>query len=238
MNFVLLQDATSQFTGMVNDALGREAVKPVTLDIPQPPPDDLHFHRLVVWCYGFFYEAAIDVLKECKALLKQGPPERTNRFDRGSKVVNNLRTYKVHNLPPSKENDGKRKQAEAWIADASSDGKGIAGATQELCRITLEMVSDLIAAWNDATKDASDAGQLIERVLGAIDKTWQPHELDNIVRDVASEINLSGFDAKAFRDLHLEEWRKCAGCFLDRETAAAGLRRLIRSSMQSKFGTG
>lgn len=101
----------------------------------------------------------------------------------------------------------------------------------------MEMVSDLIAAWIDATKDSSDAGQLIERVLGAIDNTWQPHELDDIVRDVADEINLSGFDAKAFRDLHLEEWRKCAGCFLDRETAAAGLRRLIRKSMESKFGT-
>lgn len=85
MNFVQLQDATSQFTGMINNALGRDAVKPVTLDIPQPPPDDLHFHKLVVWCYGFFYEAAIDVLRECKALLKQGPPERTNRFDRGQR---------------------------------------------------------------------------------------------------------------------------------------------------------
>lgn len=238
MNFLLLEEAAGQFTCMVNDALGREAVKPVTLDIPRPPPDDLHFHKLVVWCYGFFYEAAIDVLRECKALLKQGAPERTNRFDRGSRVVNNLRTYKVHNLPPSKENDSKRRQAEAWIAEASSDGKGIAGATQELCRITLEMVHDLIAAWSDATNDAGDAVQLIERVLNAIDKTWQPHELDDIVSDVATEINLSGFDAKAFRDLHLDEWRKCANCFVDRETAAVGLRRIIRSAMQSKFGTG
>lgn len=236
MNFELLRDATSQFTSTVNGALKREAIKPVTLEIPEPPPDDLHFNKLVVWCYGFFYEAAIDVLKEFKALLKQGSPERTNRFDRGTKIVNNLRTFKVHNLPPSKDNDVKRRQAEAWIAEASSSGQGIAGATQELCRITLEMVNDLIAAWKDATNDAGDSGQLVERMLMAIDRTWQPHELDAIVRDVATEINLLGFDPKAFRDLHLEEWRKGASCFIDREAAAVGLRRLIRSAIQSKFG--
>lgn len=236
MNFELLEDATGRFTAAVNGALGREAIKLMTLEAPVPPTDELYFHRLVVWCYGFFFEAAADVLKDFKALLKQGPPERTNRFDRGTKLVNNLRTYKVHNLPPSKENDYKRRQAEAWIADAKSNGQGVSGASQELCRIGLEMVNDLISVWTDATVDAYDSAQLVERMLMSLDGTWQPHEVDSIVRDVAIEINLSGFDAKAFRDQNLEAWRRGASCFIDREAATAGLRRLIRSTMQNSYG--
>lgn len=236
MNFELLEAATGRFTSAVNGALGREAIKPMTLEAPVPPPDELNFHRLVVWCYGFFFEAAADVLKEFKALLKQGSPERTNQFDRGTRLVNNLRTYKVHNLPPSKDNDKKRRQAEAWIEDATSNGQGVSGASQELCRIGLEMVNDLISVWTNATVDADDSAQLVERMLMAMDGTWQPHEVDSIVRDVANEINLSGFDAKAFRDQNLDEWRRCASCFIDREAATAGLHRLIRSTMQNTFG--
>ena len=236
MNFELLKDATGRLTAAVNGALGREAIKPMTLEAPVQPSDELNFHRLVVWCYGFFFEAAADVLKEFKALLKQGPPERTNGFDRGTRIVNSLRTYKVHNLPPNKDNDYKRRQAEAWIEEATSNGKGVSGASQELCCICLEMVNDLISAWRDATLDADDSAQLVERMLMALDGTWQPHEVDSIVRDVASEINLSGFDAKAFRDQNLDAWRKSASCFIDREAATAGLRRLIRSTMQNTFG--
>lgn len=236
MKFELLQAATSQFSSTVNEALGRPVIKPMTLEIPVQPPDELHFYQLVVWCYGFFYEAAIDVLKEFKALMRQGPPERTNRFDRALKIVNNLRTYKVHNLP-GKENDNKRKLAEQWIRDASCNGRGIAGAVEDLCRTTLEMVGDLNDVWKSATQDMEDLKQLVERMVMVIEKTWQPHELDAIVTDVATEIDLPGFDAKAFRDLHLEEWRKTANCFIDRETAETGLRRHIRSLMQSKFGS-
>ena len=236
MKFELLQAATSQLSSTVNEVLGLQAIKPMTLEVPVPPADELHFHKLVVWCYGFFYEAAIDVLKEFKALMRQGPPERTNRYDRASKIVNNLRTYKVHNLA-GKENDTKRTLAEAWIKEATDNGRGIAGAVEELCRITLEMVDDLNDVWKSATQDAGDSQQLVERIVMAIEKTWQPHEFDAIVIDVANEINLPGFDAKAFRDQHLAEWRKAASCFIDREAAATGLRRHIRSLMQSMFGS-
>lgn len=236
MKFELLQTETSQLSEAVNKALGRAAIKPMTLEIPVPPPDELHFYQLVVWCYGFFYEATIDVLKEFKALMRQGPPERTNRFDSTLKIVNFLRTYKVHNLP-GKENENKRRFAEQWIKEASTDGQGIAGAVEELCRITLEMVGDLNEVWMSATQDMDDLKQVVERMVMAIENTWQPYQLDAIVMDIAAEIDLPGFDAKAFRDQHLEEWRKTSNCFIDRETAETGLRRHIRSLMQSKFGS-
>lgn len=236
MSFLRLQEAAIAFTNMINTDLGRAAIHPVTLEAPESPPDELYFNRLVVWCYGFFYEAAVDVLKECKALLKTRPPEQTNLYERSARVVQNLRTYKVHNLPPSRDNLKKQNMAREWIADASGNGQGIEGAAQELCDITLAMLSVLTTAWKESTKDPADREQLIERVVSSLEDVWQPYQLDEIVKDVAEEIGLEGFDAKAFRCIHLDTWRSSARCFIDREAATVGLRRTIRRAMENTFG--
>lgn len=236
MNFLLLEEAAIAFTNMVNADLGRAAIHPVTLETPEPPPDELHFNRLVVWCYGFFYEAAADVLKECKALLKTRAPEQTNLYERSARVIQNLRTYKVHNLPPNRDNLKKQQMAREWIADASVKGQGIDGATQELCEITIAMLSVVTAAWKESTKDPGDRDQLVERVVHSLEDTWQPYQLDEIVNNVANEIGLEGFDAKAFRAIHLEVWRSSARCFVDRDAATLGLRRIIRRAMENTFG--
>ena len=236
MTFLRLQEAAIAFTEMVNEDLGRVVIQPVTLETPQPPPDELHFTRLVVWCYGFFYEAAADVLKECKAMLKTREPDQTNRYESSARVVQNLRTYKVHNLPPSKGNQKKQQMAQQWISDAIAKGEGIASATEALCEITLAMLSAVTSAWKESTKDPGDRVQLIKRVLLSLEETWEPHQLDEIVSDVAEEIGLDGFNAKAFREIHLETWRGHARCFVDREAATIGLRRTIRKAMENTFG--
>lgn len=237
MNFAQLEAAATALTASINSDLGREAIKPITLETPQPPPDELHFIRLVVWCYSFFYEAAADVLKECKALMKQSDPERTNRYDLGTRTINNLRTYKVHNLPPSKSNDKKRVAAQAWLSDFSNENDGVARATERLCEMALAMINDVASLWTAATKDPGDASQLIKRVTGALDNVWAVHELHQMAREAAEEIQLHGFDAKVFCDAYVEEWRQIGGCFLDRESGAAGIRRAIRVTMLRVFGT-
>ncbi|MFR0691634.1 hypothetical protein ACLUTX_19710 [Enterobacterales bacterium AE_CKDN230030158-1A_HGKHYDSX7] len=236
MSFLRLQEAVIAFTDMVNADLGEGVIHPMTLEAPVPPPDELHFNRLVVWCYGFFYEAAVDVLKECKALLKTRDPDQTNLYDRSSRVVQNLRTYKVHNLAPSKDNRKKQQLAQEWIASAMAKGQGFEGPIQELCEITLAMLNAVTAAWKEATQDAGDRLQLIERVVNSLEAVWQPHQLDEIVDSVAAEIKLNGFDAKAFRAIHLDTWRSSARCFVDRESATLGLRRAIRSALENTFG--
>jgi hypothetical protein len=236
MTFLRLQEAAVAFTKMVNEDLGQVVVQPVTLDTPEPPPDELHFTRLVLWCYGFFYEAAADVLKECKALLKTREPGQTNQYEQSARIVQNLLTYKVHNLPPSKGNLNKQQMAQQWISDAIAKGQGIASATEELCNITLAMLSAVTTAWKESTKDPGDRAQLVERVLRSFEETWAPHQLDDIVKDVAEEIGLIGFNAKEFRTIHIETWRSNARCFEDRETATVGLRRIIRRAMENTFG--
>ena len=236
MSFLRLEEEAIAFTNMINKDLDRVAIHPVTLEAPEPPLDELYFNRLVVWCYGFFHEAAVDVLKECKALLKTRSPEQTNQYERSARVVQNLRTYKVHNLPPSGDNLKKQSMARAWIADASGNGKGIKGAAQELCDITLAMLSVLTTAWKESTEDLADREQLIDRVVSNLENVWQPYQLDEIVKNVAQEIGLEGFDAKAFRNIHLNTWRSRARCFIDREAATEGLRRTIRREMENTFG--
>ncbi|MBD8160275.1 hypothetical protein IFU23_19500 [Pantoea agglomerans] len=236
MNFPKLEAAATTFTILINKDLGREVIKPITLEAPEPPPDELHFFRLVVWCYGFFFEAASDVLKECKALMKQSAPERTNRYDQGSRTINNLRTYKVHNLPPSKGNTKKLSDAKAWLAEYRTESSSIEKATEELCNIALIMIHDVTNVWEAASKDPTDAIQLFERVKNALDNAWAAHEFHQIANETADEINLSGFNAKAFCETHIAEWRQTASCFLDRESAAQGLRRTIRNTMLREFG--
>jgi len=236
MTFMHLQQEAIAFTEMVNGDLGRVVIHPMTLETPAPPPDELYFTRVVVWCYGFFYEAAADVLKECKAMLKTREPEQTNQYESSARVVQNLRTYKVHNLPPSKGNLKKQEMARQWIADATAKGEGIASAAEELCQITRSMLSAVASAWKESTQDPGDRAQLIERVVHSLEETWEPHQLDEIVSNVAEEIGLKGFDAKAFRSIHLDTWRGNARCFIDRDAATEGLRRSIRKAMVNAFG--
>lgn len=238
MNFGSLEAAAQAFTARINTDLGREAIKPITMEKPTPPPDELYFNRLVAWCYGFFFEAAADVLKECRALLKQNAPDRTNRHTQGVRTIGSLRTYKFHNLPPGGENDKKRAAAIAWLSDFQKDGQSIAHASEALCGIALVLIEDVMQLWVDATRDPEDAAQLIERVKHTLDQFWPPHELDDIVRDVAREIQLDGLDAKAFREKHIESWRQLSCCFFDRGSAEIGMRRAIRSRMRTDFGPG
>jgi hypothetical protein len=236
MNYAQLEAATAAFTTLINNDLGREAIKPMTLQTPRPPPDELHFFQLVVWCYGFFFEAATDVLKECKALMKQNAPERTNRYDLGTRTINNLRTYKVHNLPPSKGNDLKRAAAQAWLAEFNSESDGIARAAERLCEMALAILDDVILLWKSATKDPDDASELINRVKASLDNTWPAHELHQMVLEIAEDIQLTSFDAKTFCDNYIEDWRRIGGCFLERDSAGAGIKRAIRNTMLSVFG--
>lgn len=238
MNFQALEAAASAFTARINEDLGREAIKPVTMETPFPPPDELYFNRLVAWCYGFFFEAASDMVKECRGLLKQNSPERTNRHTKGIRVINSLRTYKFHNLPPGRDNDRKKAEAKAWLADYEKSSEGVAKSCEMLCAEALALIDDLMQLWRDATSDADDAVQLFNQVNQSLDQLWPPHELDAILREVALEIKLEGFDAKAFRDDNLEGWRKLAGCFTDRASAEIGMRRAIRTKMHQAFGAG
>lgn len=237
MTFSQLQEAALAFTSMVNEDLGQTAIQPMTLEAPEPPPDELHFHKLVVWCFGFFYEAAADILKECRAMLKTRAPEQTNRYDQSSRVIQNLRTYKVHNLPPINGNQKKQATAKDWIADASDNNRGFSGATDDLCKLALDMLSIVSHAWKESTQDAADRAQLVDIILLSLQRTWQPHQFDEIVRQVTDEIGLKGFDAVAFRSTNINKWRDNARYFIDRETADIGLRRIIRRDMENTFGS-
>ncbi|MGE8501741.1 MAG: hypothetical protein ACN6P1_05830 [Pseudomonas sp.] len=236
MIFSQLEAAANTFTTLINNDLGREVIKPMTLETPEPPPDELHFFRLVVWCYGFFYEAAADALKECKALMKQSAPERTNRYDLGIRTVANLRTYKVHNLPPSRGNDKKRADALTWLAEFKAESNGMERAAERLCEIALEMINDVTSLWRAATSDPDDATQLFKRVTDALDNVWAVHELHQIVSETAGEIQLTGINVKVFCEPHIEEWRQIGSCFLDRESGAEGIRRAVRITMHRVFG--
>ncbi|WP_418126189.1 hypothetical protein [Variovorax sp. 160MFSha2.1] len=238
MNFGQVEAAATALTDLINRDLGRDAIKPMTLETPQPPPDELHLIRLVVWCYGFFYEAAADVLKECKALMKQGVPERTNRYDAGTRTISNLRTYKVHNLPPSKNNDRKREAAQTWLKEFSTGTEGMELASQRLCEMALAVIEDVSFIWKAATKDPDDASQLIRVVKAALDNSWAVHELHQMAREAADEIQLSGFDPKTFCEGYIEEWRQVGSCFLDRASGAIGIRRAIGITMRGVFGPG
>lgn len=236
MSFSELEAAATQFTSLINRDLKKEFIQPVTLVTPSSPLDEFHFMQLVVWCYGFFFEAANEALKECRALMKQGNPQHTNEFENGHRLVNQLRTYKVHNLPPSKTNNYTRKSVETWLAQFNDDTSGLQRACESLCNTALSMIKYATEVWIGATQDPEDASQLFKHVMDSLENNWAQHELSQIAHEIAEEINLSGFDAKAFCTNHLDEWRKTAGCFFNRASAEEGLRRTIRLTIYNLFG--
>jgi hypothetical protein len=53
MSFVQLKDVCDEFRTLLRAATGRELIDAVSVDEPKEPEDELHFIKLVSWCYVF-----------------------------------------------------------------------------------------------------------------------------------------------------------------------------------------
>src|SRR4051812_23804983 len=111
MSFLDLRSACETFRSLLRETTGREVISAVSVDDPAEPKDELHFLKLVSWCYVFLFEASQPTARYILSLLRTANPNVHKSVHTTIESVNHLRTVRVHNLmPESRRDDYKKRQ--------------------------------------------------------------------------------------------------------------------------------
>jgi hypothetical protein len=237
MSFVILKSACDGFRTLLRQDTGRDLIDAVSVDEPKEPEDELHFLKLVSWCYVFMFEASQPSTKHILSLLRKANPESHRAISLTFETVNNLRTVRVHNLlAESRRDDQKRIQAHIWLLQNCGDPLDWPCCCRALSNEVTSAIDRLVEKWNQVTADKDDAASAVGDLMLAIDREWPPHAFDRMVETAANDIGLSGLDYVKYRQSRLKEWRELTGFFESRDHAEAAMSAAIRRELEHVFG--
>jgi hypothetical protein len=237
MTFPELKGACEDFRTLLREATGRELIIAVSVDEPAEPPDELHFLKLVSWCYVFLFEASQPAGRYIVSLLRAADPGEHKAVNETFENVNNLRTVRVHNLSvESRHDDYKTRQAHIWLVRNGGEPPDWAKCCRSLCEEARRAVDRLMKKWRRLTANKDDAESAVRELITAVDREWAPHTFDRIVEVAATEIGLSGLDCVRYRESRLDRWRELVGFFESREHAEAAIGAAIRRELEQVFG--
>jgi hypothetical protein len=237
VTFAELKSVCDQFRSLLHATTGRELVDPVSVDEPHDPYDELHFVKLVSWCYVFLFEASQPTARYVLSLLRTASPEDHRLVSSTFENVNNLRTVRTHNLLlQNKRDDYKKRQAHIWLIQNGGNPPDWANCCRSLSIEVTMAVERLLRKWGEVTASEDDAASIVRELVIAVDREWPPHTFDRIVEAAAAQIGLSGLDYVKYRESRLERWRGLVGFFETREHAVAAISSAIRVELEQLFG--
>jgi hypothetical protein len=237
VTFGELKSICDRFGALLHATTGRELVDPVSVDEPDEHYDELHFTKLVSWCYVFIFEASQPAVRYILSLLRTGSPDDHRHVSLIFDTVNNLRTVRAHNLlPQSKRDDYKKRQAYIWLVQNGGTPPDWPKCCYSLAQEVSAAIERLVRKWSELTASGDDAPSIIKELVIAIDREWPPHAFDRIVEAAAAQIGLSGLDSIKYRESRLERWRELVGFFETREHAELAITTAIRVELEQLFG--
>jgi hypothetical protein len=238
MTFSEMKSACDDFRALLYSSTGHNCVHEVTVSEPHGDEDELHFVRLVLWCYAFWFEACHPAGNHIASLLKVASPQHHKKVEECFRIVRNLRTATAHNLaPPSKENDRTSQQATIWLKANGGEPRDWRRCCHVLSEEIRNAVELLYNAWSSLIKDSDDAEAGIQRLLQALKRDWPAHGFDRMVEVAVDSLGIFGLDIIAYRSKRLQDWRILAGYFEDRNLAEGALQRAIRQELSDLFGS-
>jgi len=238
MIFLQLKTACEEFRTLVHDTTGRKLIDEVSVDEPREPEDELHFVKLVSWCYVFFFESSQKTTKYVLSLLRTRSPDEHKSVTSIFENVNNLRTVRAHNLSAgSKRDEYKKTQAHIWlIQNGAGEPTDWPSCCRSLCESVISAIHCLTDRWQQVTGNSEDAPTVVRELIAAIDREWPPYVFDGMVEDAATNIGLVGFDYVKYRESRLDGWRDLVGFFEERESAEVAISAAIQRELEQLFG--
>jgi hypothetical protein len=237
MSFAQLRSACDAFRGLLRESTGRELIHAVSVDEPKEPHDELHFMKLLSWCYVFIFEASQPSVRYILSLLRTADPNDHKVVTLAFENVNNLRTVRVHSLSPeSKRDDYKKRQAQIWLVQNGGNPTDWASCCSALCGEITSAVHRLAEKWIQVTASSDDTASVIQELTIIINREWPPHAFDRIIESAATDIGLLGLDCVRYRESRLDRWRELASFFESREHAQAAMNTVIRQELKQLFG--
>jgi hypothetical protein len=211
MTFAELKSASDDFRAVLRELTGRELITTVSVDEPIEPQDELHFVKLVSWCYVILFEASQPTTRYILSLLRTADPGEHSTVATVIENVNHLRVVRAHNLSPeSKSDDYKRRQASIWLLQNGGEPTDWPRCCESLCAEVTKAVRLLVNKWRRITASIEDRAAAIQNLTIIVDREWPPHAFDRLVEGAAQEIGLQGFDYVKYRQHRLDKWRELA----------------------------
>lgn len=237
MTFAQLKEACERLRVVVDGTTGRNLISQVTVEEPRESLDELHFLKLVSWCYVFLVEASNPAARYITNLVRASSPGDFKRVESVNDDVICLRTVRVHNLSAaSRSDDRKKTRATVWLALNGGDPLDWVTCCDALCTHVIVAVEILERKWLDVTSSKEDSANVIEHLLATIDREWPPHVFDRLIDAAASKLGLKTFDTVRYRELRLKELRSLASLFEIREHAEVAMSAAIYRELERTFG--
>lgn len=209
----------------------------ITVTEPVAPRDELYFVRLVAWSYVVLFELFPVPLKRLVTLLRASDNAAYKRFCATRDAVHAIRTVQSHNLgEPSKHNERLKNLASAWMTQYGGSPSSWDICCSHLCDHMYDAFKTLRSIWLSSVSTAEDKEAFIDDLKSALLKDWPAYSFDSAVIEAADTIGLNAFDVVAYRDIHIESWRRLANFFQDRDEAHKAVKRAIFVQMKGQFG--
>lgn len=237
MTFAELKNAYKEFRDFLRETTERELIVDVSVDEPIAPEDELHFLKLVSWCYVMLFEASQPTTRYILSLLRASDPSAHKQAHSVLENVNYLRTVRVHNLSPINKGDvRKQKQADIWLLRSGGEPTDWLQCCETLCSEVVSTIRLLSEKWRLTTAITEDRAAIVQNLITTIDREWPPHAFDRIVEGAVEKIGLQGFDCVKYREHRLNDWRVLVGFFETREDSEAAMTMAIHRELEQRFG--
>ncbi len=236
MRFVDLERSTSGLRSAFNETVPRSLISEVSVPEPTEPIDELHFTRLVAWCYVFLIEVAGPPLKYVQGILRGTDPNQHSQIGNTVRIVQCLRTYQSHQLENSTSDLATKKLVATWMAQHSSEPIW-ENRCQAICSAVVTSADAITSTWIKLCTVQDEKATVVAALLDALDRQWPPHHFDRVIEEVASEHDLKGLDVVAYRKLKIDGWQKLIACFEERTAAEEAIKRVIRADLIGTFGS-
>lgn len=235
MRFVDLEKSFADLRSAFNNTVPHPLVGDISVPAPTEPIDELHFTRLVAWCYVLLIEVAGPPIKHVQSILRGTDPNKHSQIKETIRVIQCLRTYQSHQLDSSKSDLATKNFVTTWMTQYSSEPIW-ENRCQAICAAVAASTNVIASTWIGLCKNQDQKKAIVATLLDVLNKQWPAHHFDRVIEEVASGHDIIGLNVVEYRKLKIEGWQKLIACFEERDAAEEAIKRVIGADFVGTFG--
>lgn len=237
-SFTQLTAEWMNFQGLISVHIPSQTLfEQINVDEPNPPPDELHFLKLVAWGYILFVESFPVLYKQINGSLRTASPENFKKVSFIYQNIVALRTHQGHNLVPSSTSDQQKiKLVTIWKSENGGNPFDWSNCCTAICTQIIEVLAIFESLITDIARDKEDLSKFTDDIFFAIERKWEAYQFDSFLEKAADILSIENFDVVKYRKSRTDDWQKNVEFFSTRKSAEKHISHLIMEELKLKFG--
>lgn len=214
----------------------RPAFDELSVAFPDPTSPEPCFIRATSWLYCFYFEAGKTSLTFLRKMGEVFSLIERDAVSEHIEIVRSLRTELHHNLGYEESDQAARTKAQVWrrlacgTAIPNNDAQW-RGCYELLFKDAANFLKSIEQIVRKIEADGDSSYQNIEEWKRRLDRSWSAAEFDSLVDDAKLRLGREALNTVAFRQRHVERWRKQLEILEDEFNFAYEATRLIEKSL-------